>query len=152
MNRSSRALTLLLALLVMIAHPRIATAAGDTTIVIGDAEVLRIRADAGGRTAAQRAAAMRQRIVDIYQAIAKSNTALKPDEVTLDLAPGAPSVRVRGMLLLTVTPEDAKLNGNSTMEELARIWHVRLRDAMVKAAPLPETLEYPSPGANPDSP
>ena len=137
----------LLALFTSTARPSLAV--DPTVIVIGGVETIRIRADYGGRTAAQRAEAMRQRLLEIYQAIGKSGAALQPDQVTIDCQPGAPSIRVRGMLLLTITPEDAKLNGNSTVEDLAKIWHARLRDALVKGAPLPDSqLEYPKPDSN----
>lgn len=141
-----------LALLVLLAcTSRPSHAADPTVIVIGGVETIRIRADYGGRTAAQRADAMRQRLLEIYQAIGKSEKALLPEEVTIDPQPGAPSIRVRGMLLLTITPADAKINGYPTMEELAKVWLVRLRDALVKGAPLPESqLEYPKPDAAPE--
>lgn len=150
MNRLSRSLLAAVALLLgVVSGPRAAQAADDTVIIIGDRQVIRIRADHAGVTAAQRAAALRQRLLDIYEAIGKSSSALQADEVTLDLQPGAPSIRVRGLLLLTVTPEDAKVNGYKTPEDLARVWHPRLRDALVRAAPLPETLEYPGGGGEP---
>ena len=124
-----------------------ARATDDTVIVIGNEEVLRIRADSGGFTAARRAADLRRRILGIYQALGRENRALKPEDVTLDETPGRPAIRVRGMLLLSVTAEDAVVNG-STLEELSRVWHVRLRDALVRNAPLPHET-YPDGPADP---
>lgn len=153
MSRLVRLALVPLALLAVLAcTSRPIHAADPTVIVIGGIETIRIRAEYGGRTAAQRADAMRQRLLEIYQAIGQSQKALAPDEVTIDLQPGAPSIRVRGMLLLTVTPADAKINGYTTMEELAKVWLARLRDALVKGAPLPDSqLEYPSPDAQPEA-
>jgi hypothetical protein len=128
---------------------RPALAVDDNVIVIGDTQVLRIRADSGGFTAKQRADALRKRLIEIYQQIVTSGRALKPEEVTLDLTPGKPSIRVRGMLLLSVTQDDAKVNGNSTLEDLAQLWHARLRDALIRNAPLSPGSQYNDPYADP---
>lgn len=131
------------------ALPRPSHAAADETlIVIGDSEVLRIRADSGGYTARQRADALRQRLLEIYQQIVTSNKPLAAEEVVLDMTPGKPSIRVRGILLVSVTQDDAKANGNSTVEDVAKVWHARLRDALMKNAPLSVSPQYPQqPGA-----
>ena len=129
-----------------------ARAVDDTVIVIGNEQVLRIRADSGGFTAAQRADALRKRLLEIYQALGRDNRPLQAEDVTLDATPGRPAIRVRGMLLLSVTAEDAAVNGSS-LEDLSRLWHKRLREALVRSAPLPNDPTHqgpePSPSASP---
>jgi len=114
--------------------------ADDCVIVIGGVQVLRIRASYGGMTAKQRADQLRSRLLDIYaQAGSKP---LQASDVTLDLTPGKPAVRVRGVLLLSITQDDAKANGMA-LEVLARQWHTRLREAILKGAPEPVDDQYP---------
>lgn len=148
MTRIKRVLTAAALLMAMaVAGSAACAAAADDSgvVVIGGQQVLRIRASFAGVSPAQRVEALQQRLLDIYQKIGLSDRALTPDEVTIDFTPGAPSIRVRGMLLMTVTPEDAKANGYKTPEDLARVWHVRLRDAIVQAAPIPDDAQYGHP-------
>lgn len=128
-----------------------ARAVDDTVIVIGNEQVLRIRVASGGYTAAQRAEALRRRLLEIYQALGRQNKPLQADDVTLDMTPGRPAVRVRGMLLLSVTAEDAVVNGSS-LEDLSRVWHKRLRDALLRSAPLPHDPYMQTPDAGAASP
>lgn len=127
-------------------------AGSDNVIVIGNTEVLRIRADASGFTARQRADALRKRILEIYQTLGQHDRHLRPEDVTLDLTPGKTAIRVQGLLLLSVTPEDARVNGHTTVADLARVWHARLRDALLNNAPLPGNTQYPKPSNNVPTP
>lgn len=125
--------------------------ADDCVIVIGGVQVLRIRAPYGGMSAKQRADQLRSRLVDIYAEVGHDKKPIQAGDVTLDLTPGRPAIRVRGVLLLSITQDDAKANGMA-LEVLARQWHTRLRDAILKGAPEPVDDQYPQAPEPPPQP
>lgn len=112
----------------------------DTVIVVGGVEVLRIRAAHAGVTPQQRAADLRARLLDIYGLAGYDRKPFTGADITVDTRTGA--IRVRGHLLLTVTHEDARANGTK-LDVLAKQWHVRLRDAVLRGAPIPVDDQYP---------
>ena len=139
---TSRTATAVLAMfLALVSGLGLANAQGDDTIiVVGGIEVLRIRAAHAGVTPQQRAADLRARLLDIYEKVGHAHKPLSGADVTVDTKTGA--IRVRGILLLTVTHEDAKANGTK-LDVLAKQWHVLLRDAVLRGAPVPLDDQYP---------
>lgn len=100
-------------------------------IIIAGSVVLRIRTQAGGFSAAERAKAIRHRITR-----ALTSEDLTPANVYVQPAGPDLSIRVGRVLLVTVTEPDARAN-QTTMPALAARWLAAFRDALPRAKPLP---------------
>lgn len=119
----------LVALLALALVPRpAAAAAGD--VVVGGILVLRIRTEAGGLSAAERAVIVEQRITD-----ALSKAQFSPETVVVRRVNGDPAIFVGSTLIVTVDVNHARLNGTRP-ELLAEMWARNLRVALPKAVPL----------------
>jgi len=86
--------------------------------------LFRIRTAAGGYTAAQRAEAVKERLVPILsmQELHPSEIRVVQEKPKLDAA-----IYVRDRLLITVDPDMARANGNGDPLDLANVWAERVR-------------------------
>lgn len=125
--RGFRMFLIALLLLAFVPRPALA-AAGD--VVVGGMLVLRIRTDAGGFSAAQRAVIVEQRITD-----ALSKAQFSPGSVVVQRVNGDPAIFVGNTLIVTVDANHARVNG-TTPELLAEVWARNLRLALPHAVPL----------------
>lgn len=126
--RFLRAAAIALAVLVLLHGP---AAAAVEEIVVGGIVVLRVRAGGDGVSAAQRGVILHQRITN-----ALSIGRVTPEQITVRVIGGDPAIYVRDVLIITVLPEDAQLNG-MTREALADLWLQNLRRALPRALPQP---------------
>jgi hypothetical protein len=106
-------------------------AAAVEDIIVGGVLVLRVRAGGDGLSAAQRGVLLHQRITN-----ALSIGPVTPEQITMRVIKGDPAIYVRDVLIITVVPEDARLNG-MTREALASLWLQNLRRALPRALPKP---------------
>lgn len=91
-------------------------------LLVNEQVVLRYRSMAGGMNAAQRAAAILERIKVLGSRIVEG-------PVNNGIINGSPVITVQGQLLITVTQSDWEAN-NSTGDGLARVWAENLRKAL----------------------
>jgi len=77
----------------------------------------RIRANAAGFSAAQRAAIVNTRIVHII-----SYAPVTPGAVRVEAVRGKPTIYVGNVRLITVYPSDVEATGAGSMRQLANIW------------------------------
>jgi len=134
MQSSIRGLAALL--LVTLIVPPIAFADEPEVVFFGGMEVLRIRVGWNGMTPRQRAQATRERLLTLSEKAGRAKHRVTAEDITLDVSSGTPQIRAGGALVLTVTSADAKAN-NMSLDALARIWHERMREAILRAAPVP---------------
>lgn len=117
-----------LAILVLLPGP---AAAAVEDIVVGGILVLRVRAGGDGISAAQRGVLLHQRITN-----ALSIGPVIPEQITVRMIKADPAIYVRDVLIVTVRPEDARLN-RMTREALADLWLQNLRRALPRGLPQP---------------
>lgn len=131
MSRAARILArLLAAALVTVLFTTPAAAAVDD-VVVGGILVLRVRTDAGGMTAPQRAAIVEQRTTN-----ALSKTAPVAEAITVRPVRGEPVIFVGDIVIITVDANHARLNSTSK-RALAAVWLRTLQEALPKAVPQP---------------
>ncbi len=120
-------LALFAALLTVLASS-VARSQDASAVWIGGHLLLRVRCPAGGYTIEERAAAVQRRTNDLLRG---GRTTLT---VTVRKSDTVASIYTDDVLLITVTPADAKVNGTTPMK-LAGIWAARLRDLFPQATP-----------------
>ncbi len=102
-------------------------------VAVGGEEILRIRFPAAGLTVRQRAEAIQERLVPIL-----ADPGLQPADIYAVPVGRDYVIRVKGRLLVTVTPDVARFNGTTT-RHLSDIWVRHLR------AVLPQVNVKPNP-------
>ncbi|MGI5818208.1 MAG: hypothetical protein ACOX9R_08930 [Armatimonadota bacterium] len=141
MKRSTMVVTVLLAMIVvfgMMVVPAMAQVEGEVKILAGEDEkpvtdaayvpdvfdigvngelFFRIRADAAGFSAAERARIINARIVHII-----SFAPVNPEAVRVVPVRGKPTIYVGNVRLVTVYPSDVEATGAESMQRLANIW------------------------------
>ncbi len=102
-----------------------------------DGELLfRIRSDAAGFSAAQRA-----RIIDTRLVHAISYGNLDPDAVRIEPVRGKPTVYIGNLRLVTVYPGDVEAAGADSMQHLATIWAASTACCLRELAPWARVAE-----------
>lgn len=112
----------------------------DGEIAVGGEMLMRIRVPAEGKSIKERADEITDRLPVIL-----GLSALKPTEInTVKADKNTIKIMVRKNLLVTVTPEDGKANGLTTMQQ-AQSWLKNLRRV------LPRVTAQPNPNLRDDS-
>ncbi len=96
----------------------------------------RIRAEAAGFSAAERARIVNARIV-----YAISYAPLDPMSVHVEPVRGKPTIYVGDVRLITVYPSDVEATGATSMEQLANLWGVSVAASLERLAPWSRMLE-----------
>jgi len=99
-------------------------------IGVGGLMMFRIRADAAGFTAAERA-----RIVDARMVHILSYGALDPEAVQIVPVRGKPTIYVGDVRLVTVYPSDVEAAGADSMRQLAGWWAAAVACCLKSVAP-----------------
>src|SRR5579859_4210427 len=106
--------------------------ADEGNVDVGGEHLITIRAAHGGKTAQQRADVVTDRLPVIL-----GRPVIKPGDIHIvPSANGQFKILVGNLLLVTATPEDGKVNGNTTRHQ-AEIWLKQLRAVLPKINALP---------------
>jgi len=96
----------------------------------------RIRAEAAGFSAAERARIVNTRIV-----YAISYAPIDPVSVVIEPVRGKPTIYVGNVRLVTVYPSDVAATGATSMEQLANLWGASVAASLERLAPWQRMLE-----------
>lgn len=116
----------------LLALPVIADDVKDGEIAVGGEMLMRIRVPAEGKSVKERADEITDRLPVIL-----GLSQLKPNEISVVKASkNTAKIMVRKQLLVTVTPEDGKANGLTTMQQ-AQSWLKNLRRILPRVTAQP---------------
>jgi hypothetical protein len=109
----------------------VAAAQTGEDVVVGGRIVFKIRAKGHAQSAQERAVLITRRITN-----ALSAGRVEERDIVLRVDRGTPAIYARGILIVTVSAEDARLNA-TTVEGLAQVWLHNLKEALPRAVPVP---------------